>query len=113
MDNKTRNEMLAMMFGEAALTIDLLHCAKVFYKPSKTEKAIAWLPIGWDTHQPVLLVMAQDDVKTLVKADGEMDVELVIRSYVCIDALPEDLREKIREHLNASSSGSEEYDGVN
>jgi hypothetical protein len=60
------------------------------------------MPIGWETHQPMIFVQAQDKVKTLLKQDGTEDIEMVMRSYVCMDMLSKELRDMIRAHLGLS-----------
>jgi len=101
-DQKKR--MLAMMFGDAAPIMDLETCAKVLYKPFKHKKDHAWLPIGWEAHQPMLFVTARDEVKQILDSKGREEINLTIRSYVCMDVLPDELRSQIREHLKLEGS---------
>lgn len=104
--DETRKKMLSLMFGEAAPIMDLDTCAKVLYKPFKDKKEIAWMPIGWETHQPMLFVQAQDEVKTLLNKDGMQEIDMVMRSYVNMDALPDDLKLAIRQHLGLVEKGN-------
>lgn len=108
MDEDTRKRLLAMMFGEAAPMIDINTCARVMYKPIKTSDNMAWMPIGWETHQPMIFVMARDKVSSLLNAKGEQEVDMVVRSYVCMDSLSPDLKDRIREHLGLKPVESKE-----
>jgi len=102
MDEQSK-KFLAGMFGPAAPVMDLDTCAKVLYKPLKDSKDIAWLPIGWETHQPVLFVQAQDpEDRLLVNALGEQEVIISGRTYVNLDVLSPELKRSIREELGLS-----------
>lgn len=101
--DEARKNLLSLMFGSAAPIMDLTTCAKVLYKPFVEKDETAWMPIGWETHQPMIFVMAQDKVKSLLKQDGSADIEMVTRSYVCMDALTDELKLMIRQHLGLAS----------
>lgn len=91
---------LSSMFGPAAPLMDLDTCAKVLYKPHKDKKGIAWLPIGWETHQPMLFVQAQDAEDGLIlNAIGEKEIIMSGRGYVNMDVLSPELRSAVRVEL--------------
>jgi hypothetical protein len=113
MDQETRNRILSMMFGEAAPMMDIDTCARVMFKPFKDKPSMAWLPIGWQTHQPIIFVMAQDNVSALLNAQGRQQTEMTVRTYICMDALPQELKDKIREHLGLKDKKEEKSDDAN
>lgn len=99
MDDLSKKIMVGM-FGQAVPMMDLDTCAKVLYKPSKDSKDIAWLPIGWETHQPAIFVQAQDpEDSLLVGPTGEREIIITGRMYVNIDFLSTGLWAAIREEL--------------
>jgi hypothetical protein len=54
----------------------------------------------------MIFVQAQDEVKTLVNRDGVKEVEMVVRSYVNMDALSDELKLAVRQHLGLTKEGS-------
>lgn len=105
MDDGSKGKLVDQ-FDVHAPIMDIETCAKVYYRPFKDNKAYAWLPIGWETHQPVLFVMAQDEQQgTVLNAIGEREVFLSMQSYANMSFLSLELRRRIRQELGLDKSG--------
>jgi hypothetical protein len=92
-------ELMDMLFGKEAM-INLNTCAKVMLKPGRVDDdfPVAWMPVGWDHHQPMLFVAAQDPPSPIIKP-GVPEDEMMVYSYACMNFLSNDLKTKIREEL--------------